>query len=314
MTSKESILNHEIIFATSDKTVSKMITVLKKGKRIVKIAAKIYTSNLNDKPENIIRRNLFVILGTLYPDAVLSYRSAFECRPSVDGHLYLTYGYAKKVSLPGVTVHLIEGAGAMEGDYPFMGGLYIAGGARAFLENFSQKYSKDGVSKSLPQNVLEEKLEKIIQSGGEEDVGTSRYKSRNIQDQKQQGWRNVFCGFSTGERHVEKRLRNVPQSQQSFCKSDFYAVYDKRSASIFGRQRTYFAHNDECRTYSRQSIQNHNSYGFQVGLFGIAPPTDTPRQPRKNHQCNAPRQTVQQPYCGRKFSGSQGVPYPVQRL
>ena len=180
MTSKESILNHEIIFATSDKTVSKMITVLKKEKRIVKIAAKIYTSNLNDKPENIIRRNLFVILGTLYPDAVLSYRSAFECRPSVDGHLYLTYGYAKKVSLPGVTVHLIEGAGAMEGDYPFMGGLYIAGGARAFLENFSQKYSKDGVSKSLPQNVLEEKLEKIIQSGGEEELNILRDSARQL--------------------------------------------------------------------------------------------------------------------------------------
>ena len=149
----------------------------------MKIAPKIYTTNLNDKPENIIRRNLFYILGTLYPNAVLSYRSAFECRPTSDGHLYLSYGYAKKISLPGITVHLLEGSEPVSEDYPFMGGLFIACSARAYLENFSQGYTNNGVSKCLPQEVLEEKLEKIIQSGGEEELNLLRDTARKLSKQ-----------------------------------------------------------------------------------------------------------------------------------
>jgi len=49
--------------ASSDKTTNNFITKMKKEGRLIKIAPKIYTTNLNDSPENIIRRNLFFILG-----------------------------------------------------------------------------------------------------------------------------------------------------------------------------------------------------------------------------------------------------------
>jgi len=75
--------------ASSDKATNNFITKMKKEGRLVKIAAKIYTTNLNDTLENIIRRNLSFILGEQYPDAVISHRSAFECRPTNDGHIYL---------------------------------------------------------------------------------------------------------------------------------------------------------------------------------------------------------------------------------
>ena len=89
------MLNREIVMASSDKVTSKFLTHMKRKGRIVKIARRIYTTNLNDTPENIIRRNLFYILGELYPNAVLSHRSAFECRPTNDGHIYLTRKIAK---------------------------------------------------------------------------------------------------------------------------------------------------------------------------------------------------------------------------
>lgn len=79
---KKLVLNHEIVMASSDKATNNFITKMKKEGRLVKIAAKVYTTNLNDTVENIIRRNLFFILGELFPDAVLSHRSAFECRPA----------------------------------------------------------------------------------------------------------------------------------------------------------------------------------------------------------------------------------------
>ena len=87
---KNDLLSHEVVMASSDKTTNNFISKMKKEGRLVKIATKIYTTNLNDTPENIIRRNLFFILGELFPDAVMSHRSAFECRPTNDGHLFLT--------------------------------------------------------------------------------------------------------------------------------------------------------------------------------------------------------------------------------
>ena len=73
---KNALLNHEVVMASSDKTTNNFITKMKKEGRLVKIATKIYTTNLNDTPENIIRRNLFFILGELYPDAIVVPSSA----------------------------------------------------------------------------------------------------------------------------------------------------------------------------------------------------------------------------------------------
>ena len=58
----------EILIATSNKKMSAMITSLKKEKKIRKIASRVYTSNLTDAPENIIKRNLYSIIGKLYRD------------------------------------------------------------------------------------------------------------------------------------------------------------------------------------------------------------------------------------------------------
>lgn len=180
---KNALLNHEIVMASSDKTTNNFINKMKKEGRIVKIATKIYTTNLNDTPENIIRRNLFFILGELYPEAVISHRSAFECRPTNDGHFYLTYSYTKKISLPGITIHLLEGQRALPNDHPFMGGLHMSCDARAYLENLQTGYSRNGVSKCLSQDVIEEKLDKVLQTNGEYELNKLRDTARQVAEQ-----------------------------------------------------------------------------------------------------------------------------------
>ena len=77
----------EIIFSSSDQKISKQISRLEKNGKIRKIAQRIYSSNLIDQPEAIIRRNLFIVLGRLYPGAVLSHRSALEFEPTNEGHI-----------------------------------------------------------------------------------------------------------------------------------------------------------------------------------------------------------------------------------
>lgn len=177
---RNTLLNHEIVMASSDKATSNFITRMKKEGRIVKIAPKIYTTNLNDTAENLIRRNLFFILGELYPGAVLSHRSAFECRPTNDGHIYLTHTYTKKIHLPGIIVHLLEGHKALPQDYPFMGGLHISCSARAYLENLQTGYTRDGVAKCLTREAVEEKLDKMLQTNGEAELNRLRDAAREI--------------------------------------------------------------------------------------------------------------------------------------
>ena len=102
----------EIVFSSSDPSTSRKIGERVKSGELRKIFPRIYTSNLQDTDEAIVSRNLWPILGTLYPGAILSHRSAFEAWPTEAGDVFLTYKYSKLVELPGVRVHLLKGHNA----------------------------------------------------------------------------------------------------------------------------------------------------------------------------------------------------------
>lgn len=170
----------EILFATSDLAGSKQLSKLIKQGVIRKIATKIYTSNFTDTPEVIIRRNLFIVLGRLYPKAVISHRSAFEFAPTQSGHIFLTYSYTKNISLPGVTVHLLEGNGGLEKDVPFIEGLFASQRERAFLENMQVSRKGGAESKVLPRKEIEDKLEQFIRVNGENAINALRDSAREL--------------------------------------------------------------------------------------------------------------------------------------
>lgn len=151
----------------------------KKG-QIRKIAPKIYTSNLTDSDENVVRRNLFLILGRLFPEAVVSHRSAFEMKPTPSGDFFLTYKYSKKVRLSGVVVHLLEGASGQKEDTPFVNGLFISCPERAFLENLQSTYQKGDGAKCLPLSDIEDRLEKVVRIHGEAAINALRDKARML--------------------------------------------------------------------------------------------------------------------------------------
>jgi len=170
----------EVLFGSGDKAESKRISALVKKGIAKKIAPRIYTTNSDDTPESIIKRNWFRILAAQYPKSLLSHRSALECRPTPSGQIYVTYSYTKKVPLPGLVVHFQQGHAPIEGDTPFFGELYLSQQARAFLENFqpSRKVNED--SKTLSGEELEEKLESIIRTKGESGLNELRDRARQI--------------------------------------------------------------------------------------------------------------------------------------
>nr|AOE12651.1 Fic family protein [uncultured bacterium] len=173
----------EIIYGSSDPTSSRQISKLEKEGTIRKIASKIYTSNFEDTPEDIIQRNIFSILGNKYQGAILSHRSAFEFKPTATGQLFVTYKYTKKVKLPGVTIRFIEGWSPIEGDNSFSGDLMVSQRERALLENLQISKRPGPDSKALPFPQLEEKLEQIIRVNGEDELNKVRDRARVISEE-----------------------------------------------------------------------------------------------------------------------------------
>jgi Fic/DOC family len=170
----------EIILSSGDKTESARISKLEQQQLIRKIAPRIYTSNLQEEPASIIKRNWFHILAGQYPDALLSHRSALEFRPTPAGHVYLTYSYNNKLQLPGLTIHFMKGPGATPGDRTFFEPLHVSQDARAFLENLQSSRKEGEESKALTQAELEEKLEAILRTRGEEGLNELRDKAKTI--------------------------------------------------------------------------------------------------------------------------------------
>ena len=172
----------ELIFSSSEAGKSRQISKLEREKRIRKIAGRIYTSNLEESPASIVKRNLLTILGKLYPGAMLSHRSAFEYKPTIAGHIFLTYTYTKKIELPGVTLRFMKGMPPIEGDNPISGELYASQKERAFLENLQVTRKPGPESKTLSLDEIEEKLETVVNVHGEEGLNQLRDKARIISE------------------------------------------------------------------------------------------------------------------------------------
>jgi hypothetical protein len=170
----------EIIFGSPNSSISQQISKLVKERKIRKIASRIYTSNFEDSAEDIIKRNLLVILGNLYKGAVLSHRSAFEFQPTKSGQIFLTYSYTKKVALPGVTIQFLEGNKPINGDNIISGKLYVSQKERAFLENLQITKKIGSASKCLSLPEIEEKLEQIIRIHGEDEINKFRDAAREV--------------------------------------------------------------------------------------------------------------------------------------
>lgn len=173
-------LTKEIIFSSSDPNVSRQISAYEKDGKLRKIAPRLYTSNMVDGVENIVRRNIIDILAWRYPGAVISHRSANELRPTKSGDFFLTTTQNKRITdIPGITINLLKGHSAIDGDMPY-NGLFIAGEYRWILENMQVSRKRGDESKTLPISFIEDKFEKIILLGGEGKINEYRDQLRSV--------------------------------------------------------------------------------------------------------------------------------------
>jgi hypothetical protein len=170
----------EIIYSSPDAESSRRISLMVKDGTLRQLLPKIYTSNLTERDEEIVKRNLWSILGKLFPEAVISHRSAIEFRPSPGKNVYLTYTYRKVLRWPGVNIRLAEGPPPLPDDSPMYGGLYASSLERSCLENLSASRSVEGEKRTIQQEVIEDKLAELLRSKGGESLNEFRDRAREL--------------------------------------------------------------------------------------------------------------------------------------
>lgn len=178
MKQKTDIPLPEVLFTGEGNLAAdrKVLRLLSEG-HLQKLYQGVYTSNLDSPPEMVVPRHWASIVGHLLPEGVLSYRSGYDAKP-VEGRLYVTRGNRPRIlELPGLTVKIIPGQGAVDGDVPYKS-LFLASQPRWLLENLA---GGRGVSERvLSQEAIEAELDKILAVRGEHRFNQLRETCRTL--------------------------------------------------------------------------------------------------------------------------------------
>src|SRR5262249_48389047 len=156
---KHGFLNESEVFRPVDAAAASR--AMRRGE-LRRLARGLYTWNLDEPAERLLRRRWIDVAGLYFPGAVLVDRSAVDARPSADGSVLLDSGpktaHPNVVRLPGLILKPRSGPGPIEGDMRF-GPLYRSGEARTALDNVRPSRARAGVARTLSTAELEEWLE-----------------------------------------------------------------------------------------------------------------------------------------------------------
>jgi len=165
----------------SGKAMSSAVSKAVKGGRLRKLGSRLYTKNMTEPPDVLVRRNWHALLKEYFPDALISDRTALENRPAPDGSVFLISAGTRPVKLPGVTFRPRKGPRPLESDLPFLGGLQISSTARGWLDNMRRTRSRKAeVARTLSASELENRLEALLRQNGEPSLNVLRDDARRV--------------------------------------------------------------------------------------------------------------------------------------
>jgi Fic/DOC family protein len=177
---KRSFLTEPEVFRPDDPAAASR--ALRRGE-LRRLARGLYTTNLDEPAEQLLRRRWIDVAALYFPGAVIADRSAIEARPAADGSLFLDSGprplRPKPVELPGLRLRPRAGPGPVDGDMPF-GALFRSGDARAALDNMRSSRARGGIARTMSRAELEEWLERIARNRGEDDLLKLRDEARAL--------------------------------------------------------------------------------------------------------------------------------------
>ena len=159
----------------SDTAISRHVSRAVKAGRLRRLASRLYTRNLTDRPEAVVGRNLWHIVAGYFPGALVADRTGLENAPADDGSVCLVTEAGQNIELPGHTLRPRRGVAPLASDRPFIAGLFLSSPARAYLENMRPSRARSGLlARTLPRRAIEERLDTLIRRSGEEAVNRLR--------------------------------------------------------------------------------------------------------------------------------------------
>jgi hypothetical protein len=162
----------EFILSTTE--TSKAIARAVEANKLREIGSRLYTSNLREKPEELIRRKIWDVVATMVPNAVIVDRTALERKPASDGSVFLVGTSNREIELPGVTLKVRKGTPLPGDDLPMRSGLYISSHARMLVENMAVSRARSGVARTVPRHDIEAFLVQRLRVNGEEGLNILR--------------------------------------------------------------------------------------------------------------------------------------------
>lgn len=168
------------VFVSTAETTMAVSRAVRQGK-LRKIGSRLYTKNMKENPEQLVRRHLWQIVSDYLPGALISDRTAIENAPARDGSVFLVADSRREISLPGITLKPRKGPPPLDGDRPFIGQLKLSSMARAWLDNMTPSRARESsVSRTLGQGEIEERLDTLLRRGGEDALNRLRDEARAI--------------------------------------------------------------------------------------------------------------------------------------
>ncbi len=181
-----SLADQSEVFFTSTAT-SRAIRRLLDAGQIRAVGSRLYTKNLVDPLEEILRRRVWDVAAGYFAGAVIVDRTAFELRPSGDeGSVFLSGPKARSVRLPGLVLNCRQGPGPVTGDQPFLaGGLYLSSYPRRFLDNMRRSRARIGSRRTLTRSEMEDRLSEILSKQGSDELNRLRDEAAAVAEELQ---------------------------------------------------------------------------------------------------------------------------------
>ena len=149
-----------------------------------KLGSRLYTRNLTEDPERLVRRSWYFLIGGYYPDALIADRTALENKPAVDGSVFLISDGTREVELPGLIFRPRKGPPAIDSDRAFPGGAHLSSIPRAYLENMTPSRGRGGrTPRTLGRDEIEQRLDALARQQGEAALNKLRDDARAIAGQ-----------------------------------------------------------------------------------------------------------------------------------
>ena len=165
----------------SDTSKSYQYHVWQKEGKIRKIYSKLFTQNMTDDINQIVRRNLWDIVKLLYPSAIIADRTALELKPAEDGSIFVISDKKRPASIGNITIKPRKGTAPLDNDKLFMGNLYLPSTERALLENLrGYRSGSNEISRCLKDAEIEEYLDKTLSRYGDDALNNLRDNARKI--------------------------------------------------------------------------------------------------------------------------------------